>query len=137
MTEESKQTTTKNEKSESSAKIIVRLKHGSYVGLGCMNHDKRLREDDVGFGFTHDHPARVQTKDVVWKDDNGYEHTRHDYVSGEMVQLFPIPDHEKASADEIKAKDKRFTFSLKEAQKRAKQMLASGQAELVTGSLSD
>ncbi len=122
-------------KTEVEEKIILKMKHGSYAGLGCVDTSRRMREDDVGFGFTHDHPARVKTKDETYMDDSGFERVRHVYVDGEIVQLFPILEHEAAQADEMRAKDKRFAFSRKEAVKRAKQMIAAGVATVLSGSL--
>ncbi len=115
-------------------KIVLRLKRGMYVGLGCPDPETRSREDDHGYGYTHDHPARVTFKDVPHYVEDGsgnraYKYTEEVYESGELIQLWPPLEHEKAQIAEMKAKDKRFTFSLKEAQKRATQMVKDGVAE--------
>lgn len=34
------------------------LKHGSYKGPGCPSKADRLKDDDKGFDYDHDHPAK-------------------------------------------------------------------------------
>lgn len=111
--------------------VVVKMKRGSYVGLGCPDPERRLREEDIGFGYTHDHPAVSKWKEIEERDDQGFNKTRHEYVDGERVQLYPPPEHERAEADKMKASDKRFSFSEKEALKRAKDMEKNGTAVLL------
>jgi len=118
---------------EDQTPVRVRMKHGTYVGLGCPDPDQRYREDDVGSGYTHDHPARsVYRESTVTDPNTGARRTVDAYVTGEIVQLYPLPEHEQDAAGEIRAKNKRFTFSRKEAERYAQRMIDDGIAERVS-----
>jgi hypothetical protein len=127
--------------------VRVRLKRGQYVGIGCPDPDNRMwtgeeaNQDtgeeghpynDMGHGFTHDHPARCYWKDEhVMDREMGTRTTTEVFQDGEVIQLFPIPEHERELADSIKAKDKRFTFSRKEALKKARDWEKAGIVEIL------
>lgn len=113
--------------------VRVKLKRGTYVGLGCPDPEERtLNDSDAGHGYTHDHPARTKYRDIPTRFDEDTQSmvpSREEYLDGEIIQLFPIPEHESDAAETIRAKDKRFTFSRKEALKRAELMVKQGTAE--------
>ncbi len=118
----------RDEGADPTAPVRVRLLRGSYVGLGCPDIEDRLFEHDCGFGYTHDHPARVEIRERIDTDQNGGTKTVEIVDDGEVIQLWPVPDHEKKVADEMKSKDKRQTLSAKEALKRARAMVEGGDA---------
>lgn len=131
----SQKTTPKSEvdAKEASRRVAVRMKRGTYVGLGCPDPDKRFRDEDKGHGYTHDHPALAFWKPIEETDELGNKKEIYEYVRGEIVVLHPILKHEEAAASSLSAAEKRFTFSAKEADKRAAAMKKNGTAELLTG----
>lgn len=112
-------------------RIVLRLRKGSYVGLGCINPDKRMREEDVGSGYTHESPARSRYRDEKWVDDQGYPRTKEVFEDGELIQLWPPLKHEAEFAAQLAAATKRSSFSFKEAKKHADKMVKDGVAEVV------
>jgi len=125
----------KDDGPEDTTPVRIRLVHGSYVGLGCPDVQDRIKDADVGFGYTHDHPAYVKFEEREGSFDAATQTvtpTADVFVDGEVIQLYPIPEHEKEAAEQLRAKDKRFSFSRKEAEKRAAQMVRDGCAEHVS-----
>jgi hypothetical protein len=122
-------------------RVAIRMFKGTYVGLGCPDPKARERKgdtedgaDDAGYGYTREHPAIAVWETVTVRDEaTGHEMSREKYVRGEVVQLYPLPEHEVEEAKLLCAYEKRFCFSLKEAQKVAKRMIASGCAIEVDG----
>jgi hypothetical protein len=127
--------TTKTEPAE--GRVVVRMYRGSYTGFGCPDTDKRIRKgeqggpDDIGHAYTHEHPAQSVWEEKRERDANGNEKATYHYVTGELVQLYPLPEHEADAAREVAAKDKRSSFSHKEALKRARMMVDSDCARMV------
>jgi hypothetical protein len=125
-----KNVTSKTENSDEE-RIVLRMRRGQYVGLGCPNPNKRFREEDVGFGYTHEAPARSIYRDEQYFDDNGNALSREVYEDGELVQLWPVLEHEREHAQSLAAHNKRHTLSFKEAKRHADKMVKDGIAERV------
>jgi hypothetical protein len=120
---------------DTTERVAIRMLRGTYIGLGCPDPQNRLRstgdgdaQDDTGYSYTHEHPARAVWKEETVRDASGNDINRERYVTGEIVVLYPLQRHELDTAKHICASEKRFTFSLKEALKRKAQMIAKGTA---------
>lgn len=116
--------------------VRVKLIRGQYVGLGCPDPNDRLYEQDLEFGYTHEHPARAHFREIPAAYDPETQQMtpiRDEYVDGEVIQLWPITEWE-AQLEETKkmrAADKRHTFSRKEALRRAAEMVKQKIAQVV------
>lgn len=133
---------------ESGPPVRVKLIRGQYVGLGCPDPSDRLYDEDLGFGYTHDHPARAHFVEVKGQFDTETQQmtpTQDVYEEGEVIQLWPIPEwEEKLEApsedgktvyrvvDQMRAKDKRHSFSRREALRRAAEMVKQKIAQVVS-----